>query len=147
MLVGGVVVEDHMHDLAGGKHDLDGVEEANKLLMPMALHVAADHRAAEHVKRGEKRGRSMAFVVVGHGPGAALFEREAGLGAVKRLDLALLVDAEHDGVRGRIDIEPDDVAQLGYSFESLNCRTRAAEAHAPARCVAPNSPKRRRLWP
>ena len=42
MLVGFVVVEDHMHDLAGGKLDLDGVEEANKLLMPMALHVAAE---------------------------------------------------------------------------------------------------------
>ena len=35
----GVVVEDHMHDLAGGKLDLDSVEEANKLLVPMALHV------------------------------------------------------------------------------------------------------------
>ena len=109
MLVGGVVVEDHMHDLAGGKLDLDGVQEANKLLMPMALHVAADHRAVDHVKRGEHRGRSMAFVVVGHGPGAALFERQAGLGAVERLDLALPINREHDGVGGRTDIETDEI--------------------------------------
>jgi hypothetical protein len=45
-------------------------------------------------------------------PAAALLQRQAGLGAVERLDLALLVDGQHDGVRRRIDIEPDDVAQL-----------------------------------
>ena len=43
MLVGGVVVEDRMDRLAGGNFALDGVEEADELLMPMALHVAADH--------------------------------------------------------------------------------------------------------
>jgi hypothetical protein len=36
-----------------------------------------------------------------------------GLGTVERLDLALLVDREDDGVGGRIDVEADDVAQLG----------------------------------
>ena len=40
-----------------------------------------------------------------------LLPDEAGLGAVERLDLTLFVDAEHDGVGGRIDVEPDDVAQ------------------------------------
>jgi hypothetical protein len=49
---------------------------------------------------------------MGHGSSAAFLERQAGLGSVERLDLALFVDAEHDGVRRRIDIEPDNVAQL-----------------------------------
>ena len=91
---------------------LDGVEEADELLMAVALHVAADDRAVEHVERGEQRRRAVPLVVVGHGAGAALLHRQAGLGAVERLDLALLVDREHDGVRRRIDVEPDDVAQL-----------------------------------
>jgi hypothetical protein len=34
------------------------------------------------------------------------------VGAVERLDLALLVQRQHDGVGGRVDIEADDVAQL-----------------------------------
>ena len=53
-VVGGVIIEDHVHDLACGDLGLDGVEEADELLMPMALHVAADHRAVEHVQRGEE---------------------------------------------------------------------------------------------
>jgi hypothetical protein len=52
------------------------------------------------------------LVVVGHGSGAALLERQAGLGPVERLDLALFVDGKDDGVRRRIDVEPDDVVQL-----------------------------------
>ena len=96
--------------------------------MPVALHAAADDRAVEHVERGEQRGGAVALVVVGHGAGAALLHRQAGLGAVERLDLALLVDRQHDGMGRRIDIEPDDVAQLvgrtAGSLESLNWRTR-----------------------
>ena len=80
--------------------------------MPVALHVAADDGAVEHVEGGEQRGGAVPLVVVGHGAGAALLHRQAGLGAVERLDLALLVDRQHDGVRRRIDVEADDVAQL-----------------------------------
>ena len=54
----------------------------------------------------------MALVVVGHGAEPPLLHRQAGLCAVERLDLALLVDREHDGVRRRVEIEPDHVAQL-----------------------------------
>lgn len=54
----------------------------------------------------------MAFVVVGHRPGAALLHRQTRLGAVGRLDLALLINREDDGVGGRIDIETDDVPEL-----------------------------------
>ena len=74
MLVGGVIVEDHVHDLARGDFGLDGVEEADELLMPMALHVASDHFAIEHVERGEEGRRSVALIIVGHRARAALFE-------------------------------------------------------------------------
>ena len=49
---------------------------------------------------------------MGHRPGAALLHRQAGLSAVERLDLALVIDREDDGIGGRIDIKADDVAQL-----------------------------------
>ena len=95
--------------------------------MPVALHVAADDGSVEHVHRRKQGRRPVPLVVVGHGSGAAFLERQAGLGSVERLDLALFVDAEHDGVRRGISIEPNDVAQLldeGWVIGQLNCRTR-----------------------
>ena len=112
MLVGGVVVEDHVHDLSGRHLRLDGVEEADKLLMTMALHAAANDLAFKDIESGEQRRCAMSFVVVGHRAGAALLHRQAGLRAVERLDLRLFVDREDDGMGGRIDIKPDHVAQL-----------------------------------
>ena len=43
VLVGGVVIDDGMDQLAYRNRRLDGVEEADELLMPMALHTTADH--------------------------------------------------------------------------------------------------------
>ena len=122
MLVGGVVVEDDVDELAGRHLRFDGVEEADELLMAMALHAAADDLAFEHVERGEQRRGAVALVVMGHRAGAALLHRQAGLGAVERLDLALLVDRQHDGMGRRIDVQADDVPQLG---DELRDRWRA----------------------
>ena len=59
--------------LPAGTSALDGVEEADELLMAMALHVAADDGAVEHVERGEQRGGAVALVVVRHGAGRPFF--------------------------------------------------------------------------
>src|SRR3546814_1556173 len=91
---------------------LDGVQEADELLMAVALHVAADDGSIEDVQGGEEGGRAMPLIVVGHRAGAPLLQRQAGLGPVERLNLRLLVEREHDGVRRRIDIQHDYVAQL-----------------------------------
>ena len=112
MLVDGIVVEDDVNGLVRRRLGVDGVEEADELLMAMALHIAPDDRAVEHVEGGEQRGRAAALVVMGHGAEASLLDGQAGLGAVERLDLALLVDRQHDGVGRRVDIEPDDVPEL-----------------------------------
>src|SRR6201981_1693408 len=112
MLVGCVVVDDGV-DLLSRRHlRLDSVEEADELLVPVALHIAADDGAVEDVEGREQCRRAMTLVVVGHRPGAALLHWQAGLGAVERLDLALFIDREDDGMGGRINIETDDVAQL-----------------------------------
>lgn len=86
------------------------VEEADELLVMMALHVPADDR--EHVEGGKQGGRAVALVVVGHGAEPTLRHGQAGLGAVERLDLALLIDRQHDGVSRQINIEADDVVQF-----------------------------------
>ena len=46
-------------------------------------------------------------------PARPLLQRQAGLGSIEGLDLALLVEREHDGVGRRVDVEPDHVLELG----------------------------------
>ena len=52
--MGGVVVDDGVDRLSHGNLFLDDIEETDELLMAMALHVAADHRAVENVHCGEQ---------------------------------------------------------------------------------------------
>src|ERR671915_292992 len=91
---------------------LDGVEEAAELPGAMAGEALADDLADLHVERGEQRERAMPLVVVGAALGLAGPHRQERLGAVQRLDLALLVDAKHHRAIRRVEIEPDDVAHL-----------------------------------
>ena len=130
-----------MDRLAGGDFSLDGVEEPDELLMAMAVHIAAHHGSVEHVHRGKQGRCPVPLVVMGHGSSTAFLERQAGLRSVERLDLALFVDAEHDGVRRRIDIEPDNVAQFVDElvvFGQLKLPDAMRRGvHARARCAAP----------
>ena len=80
--------------------------------MPVAFLALADDRAVEHIQRREQRGRAIALVIVGHGAGAALLHRQPGLGAVERLDLALLVHRIHQRLVRRVQIKADHVGYL-----------------------------------
>jgi hypothetical protein len=60
----------------------------------MALPTSANDLAFEDIESSRQRRCAMAFVVVGHRAGSALLHRQAGWGAVERLDLRLFVDRE-----------------------------------------------------
>ena len=113
MFMGGVVVENGVNGFTGRDLALDGIQEADELLVPVVLHAAADDLAFQYVEGGEQGGRAMALVIMGHSFGAAFLQGQARLGAIQGLDLRFLIDAKHDGVGGRIDIEAGDVADLG----------------------------------
>jgi len=113
MLVGSIVVEDGVDDFAGRDVVLDRVQEADELLMAMLLHAASEDDAVEHIEGGEQRRGSIALVVMGHGRALAGLERQARLGPIERLDLALFVDRQHHGVMGRAHVEADDILDLG----------------------------------
>src|SRR5258705_13026585 len=98
MFVGRIVVEDDVDSLLHWNRFLDGVEEADELLMAMALHTPADHLTFEHVEGRKERGGTVTLVIMGHGSGAALLYRQAWLGTVPRLDLALLIDGQNPGM-------------------------------------------------
>jgi hypothetical protein len=72
-------------------------------------------RAVENVHLGEQGRRAVPLIAMRHSSGATLLQRQSGLGAVERLNLALFVDRQDDGMCGRIDIEPDDIARSSCS--------------------------------
>ena len=125
MLVGGVIVDDGVDELAGGDRPLHGVEEADEVLMAMLGHAAPDHGSIEDIERREQRRRAIALVIVGHRPALAGLDRQARLGAVEGLDLALFVDGDDDGVHGRVHVEADDVFDLLREFGIVGAFERA----------------------
>lgn len=76
----------------------------------MAGEALADDLADLYVEGGEERERAMPLVVVGAALGLAGAHWQQRLGAIERLDLALLVDAQHHRAVRRVEIEPNDVA-------------------------------------
>src|SRR6185436_3384385 len=84
----------------------------------------------------EQRGSAVPLIIVGHSSTAPRLDRQARLSAVERLDLALFVDAGHHRVRRRVDIQPDDVTQLGDEFRV----TRQFELPYPMRLEAVRAP-------
>jgi hypothetical protein len=96
MLVIGIVVEDDVDRLVGRDLALDGVEETDELEVAVALHAAADHRSVEHAEVANRVVVPWRLVVC-HGLAPPGLDRQSGLGAVERLDLAFLVEREHHG--------------------------------------------------
>ncbi len=63
VLVRSIVVEDDVDQLASRHLGLNGVEEADELLMPEALHTEADDPAVQHVQGGEQGGDAVPLVL------------------------------------------------------------------------------------
>ena len=112
MLVRGVVVTYHVQPHPRvGLGDL--LEEAQELLVAVARLAQLLDAAGGHLEGGEQGGGAMADVVMGGLLRQSEANREDRRGPVQRLDLALLIDADHDGLLGRIHIQAHDVADLG----------------------------------
>jgi len=113
MFVGGIVVEHGMDNPASRDLALNGVEKADEFAVAVPLHAAADDGTIEHAECREQAGGAVPLIVVRHRLAAPGLDRQSGLSAVKRLDLALFVDRQHHGMGRGVDIEPDDVGELG----------------------------------
>jgi len=91
VLVASIVVEDHMDGLVGRHFARDGIEKADKFLVPVALHAAADDLAFEDIQGGEqgggtprlRGGRLLRLLIVGHGGAMSFLHRQTGLGAIE----------------------------------------------------------------
>ena len=114
MLVGTVVVEDQM-DLEPGVAGGYDLEEAQELLVAVPGVGAAGDGAGSNVEGCQERHGAVAHAIVGPALDLPGLHRQQGLGPIQRLDLPLLVDAEHQRALGRMQVEADDV---GAVFEA-----------------------------
>ena len=94
MFVRGLVVEHGVDDPASRDLALNGVEKADEFAVAVTPHAAADDGTIEHAERRAQAAGAVPLIV-------------------KRLDLALFVDRQHHGMGRGVDIERDDVGELG----------------------------------
>jgi len=95
-----------MQGYGTGKLLIQATQKFEELLMPVARVTLGDDSPFDDLKCRKERGRSVAFIVVGEGAAAPFFKRQPGLGAIQSLNLALLIDAEHDGILRRSEVTP-----------------------------------------
>ena len=112
VLVGAVVVDDQVHVQILGDGLLDLAQEAQEFLVPMPGLALGDHLASGHIQSREQGGGAVADVDMSHALYVAKPQGQQRLGAVQGLDMCLLVDAEHHRLIGRIQVQPDDAADL-----------------------------------
>jgi hypothetical protein len=78
--------------------------------MPVPLIALADHLTGGHVQGRKQRCGAVADVVMGPSLGLPGLHGQERLGAVQGLHLALLIDAQDDGVFRRSHVQSDHVA-------------------------------------
>src|SRR5262245_64322194 len=101
VLVRAVVIEDEVELVPAGRLPTDRVQEGEKLGMGVPRLTALDHVPLEDIQRGKQGGRPVPLIVVRlvrRDPGP---QRQDGLSAIQRLNLALLIDAQYQGVSWR----------------------------------------------
>ena len=117
VLVGRVVVANDVKLELGSHLFIDLSKEGQPLLMAMARGGVGKHLAGKVVQGGKEGHRPMPIVVVGLGANVSLAQRQAGLGALQGLTLALFITAEHQGPIGRIQIEAHHVPKLLFKLK------------------------------
>lgn len=111
-LMRGVVIHDQVNGQVGRYLGIDLFEERQEFGTAVPLFQAADHFPGGYIQGGEQRRRAVALVVMGVGDRAPWGQGQAGLRSIQGLDLAFLIDAEHQRPARRIEIQPDDIVHL-----------------------------------
>jgi hypothetical protein len=116
MLVRAVVVENEMNGLTARRPLIDGVQKRDELGMGVARLTPLDHVPLEDIQRRKEGGRPVPLIVMRLAHRHPRPQRQDRLGAIQRLNLALLIDAQHQGLRRRVQIEADNVPQFAHEF-------------------------------
>lgn len=91
-------------------------EETEELLVAVPVLAEPGHLPGGDFQGGEQGGGAMADVVVAAWLVVARFHHTRLLGAVKRLELGLLIDTQHDRVNQRVQIQTYNISGLDSQF-------------------------------
>jgi len=91
-------------------------EETEELLVAVPVLAEPAHLPSDDLQRSEQSGGTMADVVVAASLVVNRFHHTRLLGAVKRLELGLLIDTQHDRVNQRVQIQTYNISGLDSQF-------------------------------
>ena len=120
-LVGGIVVQHQMDGKIGGNNTIDLIQEFAELDGAMVWPAPADHRSRSDVQGREKAGRAMAFVIVGATLNLTGQHRKDRLATAQRLNLTLLIHAQHQRMMGRVQVQVmETISTAFWALEECN---------------------------
>src|SRR5215472_7944682 len=105
---------------------IDEAEKLEPFLVAVPLLAQTEDLAVSGIQGGEQRRGAIALVIMRHGWATSGFERQAGLGTIKGLDLTLLIQAKHHGMLRRIQIQTERRAGNRQARSALRARSAAA---------------------
>ncbi len=135
MFVCSVIVDDQMQVQLIGSLAVDPLQKPNELLVAMPRHTIADHAAVQQAQGGIQRRGAVAFVIVSQGATTPLLQRQPRLSSIQGLNLRFLVDAQHQRLIGRIQVQAHNVTQfldkpfVSAELKSSSCLLSNRERH------------------
>jgi len=141
--MGCVIVEHEMH-VAWLEHcTINAAQKSQKLPGSVARQAFAYGHARLDIECCEQRGRAMALVIVRHRGRATLLEWQSWLGPVKRLNLRIFFNAQHDCPLRRVKVKPDNISDLLLGHRVVGNLEPACHVRLQP-CFSPNTPHTRR---
>lgn len=87
-------------------------EKVEIFLMAVVALASGEDMTSRDVERGIQSRGTVADIIVGHALDISQTHGQQGLRSVQGLNLAFLIDTEDHGLIGRIEIQPDNIADL-----------------------------------
>jgi hypothetical protein len=95
-----------------GELVIQNAQKAQELLVAMPFVALSNHASLQDFQCGKQGRGSVALVVMRHRSAAALFHGQARLRAIERLNLGLLIHAQHQRLLRRIQIQAHHIRQF-----------------------------------
>src|SRR5574342_144387 len=112
MFVRAVIVQHQVQLQPLGKLVIQSAQESQEFLMAMSRKALADDFAFQDFQSGEQGRRSVTDIIMREGAATPSLERQSRLSPVQRLNLALLIDTQHQAFFRRVEIKANHISQL-----------------------------------
>ena len=111
-LVSTVIVHDQVHIQIIRHLLIDSFQKLQEFLAAMTTMQTANDFTGGNIQRGKQRRRAVAQIVMRASFGNPRGQRQNRLGAIQRLYLALFINAKHQRLHRRVQVQTHDVPRL-----------------------------------